>query len=205
MPENSFEKALVTKLGEKRLEKIEKVKIGIAGAGGIGSNCAQYLARCGFKHFLIVDFDLVETSNLNRQFYFLNQVGKPKVEALKENLLAINPDIKSEILCIKITQANVSKLFRDCEIIVEAFDCPQAKKMLVEEYLSSQKLLIGVSGIAGWGNSNQIKVHKIKEKFYVVGDLSSESTEETPPLAPGVNIAAAKQADVILNYVLQMS
>ena len=66
------------------------MRIGIAGAGGIGSNVAMLLVRAGFTKFTIVDFDYLEQSNLNRQFYFEDQLGKSKVESLKINLERIS-------------------------------------------------------------------------------------------------------------------
>ena len=57
---NEFEKALVSYIGEEKLRKIQSVKIGIAGAGGLGSNCAFNLVRSGFNKLLIVDYDRVE-------------------------------------------------------------------------------------------------------------------------------------------------
>jgi len=199
---NSFEASLVNCLGEENLKKIQGVKIGIAGAGGLGSNCAFNLVRSGFKNFLLADFDLVDYSNLNRQFYFCHQVGKKKVEALSLNLLAINPDLHLELFSGKIATDNAGELFQACDVVVEAFDQACCKRMIVEEYLNSGKLLVSASGLAGWGNSDQIGVHKMKEKFYLIGDLVSEVSENLPPISPRVNIAAAKQADVILNYVL---
>ena len=77
---NVFEKGLERYLRPQALQKIRSLHIGIGGAGGLGSNCALNLVRCGFSHFTIADFDRVEVSNLNRQFFFLNQVEKPKVE-----------------------------------------------------------------------------------------------------------------------------
>ncbi|NLZ48779.1 MAG: sulfur carrier protein ThiS adenylyltransferase ThiF [Clostridiales bacterium] len=200
---NEFEKALVSYIGEEKLRKIQSVKIGIAGAGGLGSNCAFNLVRSGFNKLLIVDYDRVEYSNLNRQFFFYKQVGKYKVEVLKENLLLINPDLKIQTYNLKIEENNIKHIFRDCDIIVEAFDKAVYKKMLVESYINSGKLLVAASGLAGWGNSDEIKVHQIKENFYVIGDLTSEVGKESPPISPRVNIAAAKQADVILNYVIE--
>ena len=77
--------------------KIEEVVIGIAGAGGLGSNLAISLARIGFKNFHIADFDLVEESNLNRQYYFRKDLGSLKVDALKENMEAIVEDLRINI------------------------------------------------------------------------------------------------------------
>ena len=90
---NNLEKELLKQFGVIDFRKIQSVKIGIAGAGGLGSNCAFNLTRVGFKNFKIVDFDVIEYSNLNRQFFFYGQVGMKKIDALKVNLLLINPDI----------------------------------------------------------------------------------------------------------------
>ena len=94
---NHLEERLARDLGLERLRKIQAIKVGIAGAGGLGSNCAFNLVRSGFKKLAIVDFDRVEPSNLNRQFYFADQIGLAKVAALKDNLLRINPDLELEI------------------------------------------------------------------------------------------------------------
>jgi sulfur carrier protein ThiS adenylyltransferase len=202
MTVNCFEKALAASLGAQNLVKMQKVKIGIAGAGGLGSNCAVFLVRCGFKKFKIVDYDFVEHSNLNRQFFFAAQVGVLKVAALKENLLMINPALEIEALPEKIGRENIHSIFCDCDVIVEALDLPHYKKMIVESYLRSGKLLVAASGIAGWGKSDGIKVHRVKNNFYLIGDLVSEAKLKCPALAPRVNVAAAKQADIILEYYL---
>lgn len=199
---NLFEKALENYIGTENLKKIQAVKIGIAGAGGLGSNCAFNLVRSGFVKFKIVDFDVVEPSNLNRQFYFMDQIGLPKVEALKANLLMINPAIKADIENRKVTSENAKNIFKDCDVVVEAFDKAEYKAMLVESYYSSGKLLVSASGLAGWGNSDTIRVRKIHSKFYMAGDFQSEVSHENPPLSPRVNIAAAKEADIIVEYIL---
>lgn len=199
---NEYEKSLLTFFSTDQLSKIQKVHIGIAGAGGLGSNCAWNLARCGFKHFTIYDFDIVQLSNLNRQFYFLEQIGMPKVEALKENLLKINPDISLFLHHKRIDSSNVKKVFENCDAVVEAFDQAAEKKMLAEEYAYSGKLFVSASGLAGWGNSDRIVVKKIHETFYIAGDGKTAVSKNCPPCSPIVNIAAAKEADVILNWVL---
>ncbi|MFZ5986274.1 MAG: sulfur carrier protein ThiS adenylyltransferase ThiF [Bacillota bacterium] len=199
---NEFEKGLVAYIGEDRLIKLQKVKVGIAGAGGLGSNCAFNLVRSGFRKFKIVDFDVVEPSNLDRQFFFIDQLHMPKVEALKENLERINPCIDIESIQDRVTKENMTSLFGDCDVIVEAFDKVIYKTMIVEGFFSSGKLLVSASGLAGWGNSDDIRVRKIHEKFYMVGDFVSEANENRPPISPRVNIAAAKQADVVLSFFL---
>lgn len=200
---NYLEKSLLEQLGEENLNKIQSVKIGIAGAGGLGSNCAFNLTRCGFKNFVIVDFDKIEYSNLNRQFFFYHQVGIPKVDALKENLLLINPDVNINALNMTLTYDNLKEVYSDCDIVVEAFDKADCKKMIVEEFLNSDKLLVSASGLAGWEDSDNIVTRKVKDSFYLIGDLVSGVTDNIPPISPRVNTAAAKQANVILNYVIE--
>ena len=202
MKMNEFEKGLSKYLDASTLNKIRSVKVGIAGAGGLGSNCALNLVRCGFTQFKIVDFDVVEPSNLNRQFYFSDQIGIPKVQALKMNLTRINPDLNLEMLQQKITGENALQIFEDCDVVVEAFDRVEYKTMIVEKFYSSGKLLVSASGLAGCGNSDAIKIRKIKPDFFLIGDMISEAGLELPPLSPRVNIAAAKEADAVLEYVL---
>lgn len=199
---NEFLHALSHTFGAENLAKLQKTRIGLAGAGGLGSNCAQFLVRSGFRYFTLVDFDRVEYSNLNRQFFFQSQVGLPKVEALRDNLWQINPDVVVNTLQLKIEPANVGQLFAKCDVVIEALDQPKYKRLVVETYLSTNKLLVAASGLAGWGGSDAIKIRKMKEHFYLVGDLVSEVTAECPPVAPSVVVAAAKQADVVLQYVL---
>lgn len=199
---NFFYEALGRYLTIAQLEKIRRTKIGIAGAGGLGSNCAQLLIRTGFCQFIILDFDRLEASNLNRQFYFSDQLGEVKVKALKDNLLRINPDAKINIREEKLTPENAATVFSECDVVVEAFDRPEYKRLLVETYLPTGKFLVAASGLAGWGDSDRIKVNKRKENFYIVGDLRAAIGPDCPPLAPCVQIAAAKQADLIVTHVL---
>lgn len=198
---NMFEKALAGKFSDSDIKRLRSVKVGIAGAGGLGSNCAVNLARCGFRKLVIADLDVVEYSNLDRQFYFYDQVGRNKVEALKENLLRINSLMEIETFKGKVTQVNAKEIFIDCEAVVEAFDKAEEKKMLVEALMENGKFMVSASGISGIGNSDAISIRKIGEKLVLVGDLVSDISE-SPAVSPRVNVAAAKQADIVLEYVL---
>jgi len=198
---DAFRKNLLKKLGADSLCKIEKARIGIAGAGGLGSNCAASLVRVGFKAFMIVDFDVVRFSNLDRQFYFTGQVGMKKTAALKRNLLKIRPDIHCEMVCRRITKRNAFDLFQHCNIVVECFDRAECKSMLVSQLLPRGIPIVSASGLGGIGSSDAITVHKIRDGLIIVGDMKSD-IKDFPPLAPRVNVAAAKQADVVLELIL---
>ena len=196
---NPFELALTRYLKPEKLQLIQNTKVGIAGAGGLGSNCAFNLVRTGFKKLVIVDFDRVEASNLNRQFYFLDQIGLPKVNALKSNLLRINPDLEITLFQQRIESSNVGVF----QVVVEAFDKPEYKRMLVEHYLSTEKLVVSASGLAGWDSADQIVTRRPLERFYLIGDANTEVDCEHPPVSPRVNVAAAKQANIILQWTLK--
>lgn len=184
---------------------IKNVNVGIAGCGGLGSNCANSLVRSGFKNLLIVDFDKVEPSNLNRQFYFRDQIGRNKVDCLKENLLRINPKVKITTYCQKLEKDNILEIFKLCPIVVEAFDKAEYKSLLVETLLPHKTLIVSASGLAGYGNSDEIKIKWVKNNLVIVGDRKSEASSNLPPVSPRVNIAAAKQADIVLEYILNKS
>jgi len=195
-------KFLEERLGKGSLKKIRSVKIGIAGCGGLGSNCACNLVRSGFIKLKIVDFDIVEVSNLNRQFFFLDQVNMSKVDALEANLKRIDPEIEIDALQKRLTRTNIEEVFADCDIVVEALDEAESKSTLVSSLVNKVKLVVTASGVAGFGDSDNIRIRKIKRGLILVGDLKT-GTDKAPPLCPKVNIAAAKQADVVLEYVLK--
>jgi len=197
-----FQTVLQRYLSKEKLAAIGKVKVGIAGAGGLGSNCAACLVRSGFRELRIVDFDCVEPGNLNRQFFFADQVGLPKVEALAENLRRIEPALRLELSQERITTQNAAQLFQNADVLLECVDGPAVKELLVQCYVPTGKLVVAASGIAGWGRSDDIGIRKVRDNFYVVGDEQS-SIETLPPLAPQVAVAAAKQADILLAWVLK--
>lgn len=199
---NAFEKGLRRYFSAAQLARIQRVSVGIAGAGGLGSNCAALLVRSGFQKLTIVDFDTVELSNLNRQFFFSSQLGTVKVEALADNLRRINPDLQLRCVRGKIEQTNLKELFASCDVLVEALDQAEMKAILTEMFSEMNKLTVAASGIAGCGASDRIKTRRIGKKLYLIGDFVT-GTEQAVPYAPCVMIAAAKQADVILDCVLK--
>lgn len=202
--ENLFEKGLEQYLSAEQLEKIRAVKIGIAGAGGLGSNCANYLVRTGFVNLKLVDFDRVEPSNLNRQFFFTDQVGRWKVEALTSNLLRINPACSIETETVRVTAHTAISTFEGYDIIVEAFDNASAKAMLISTLVPAGKYVVSASGLAGYGHSDAIRIQQHGRNLVIIGDQESGVSPNCPPLAPRVNVAAAKQADCVLEYVLEL-
>jgi sulfur carrier protein ThiS adenylyltransferase len=179
-------------------------RVGIAGAGGLGSNCAVALARCGVGTLVISDFDVVEPANMNRQYYFINQVGILKPFALKENIAKINPDITVIAHPVKLDKSNIPEIYAGCDVIVEAFDSDEMKEMLTETVLTGMPgipVIIG-SGVAGWGNNEAIRYRKVDETLYVCGDETTQVTDEMPPLAPRVAIVANMQANTVIEILM---
>lgn len=149
------------------------MKIGIAGSGGIGSNVAVHLVRTGVKELKFGDFDVIEESNLNRQFYFKEQIGKYKAEMLYENLKRINPNGDFQYKIIKFERANIKEFFQDCDIIIEGFDKKEYKGMLVEELYPLGKIIISASGIASH-DCKEIQVKEAGKNLYIVGDFQKD-------------------------------
>jgi len=184
---------------------LRKFRVGIAGAGGLGSNCAVALARCGVGTLVITDFDSVEESNLSRQYYFMDQTGLPKTEALKDNILRIRPDATVLTFQEKLDRNNIPAIFSGCDVIVEAFDDAEMKEMLIEAVLELMPgiPLVAGSGLAGWGNNDTIRCRKIDDTLFVCGDELSEVSDEFPTLAPRVGMVANMQANVVLELLME--
>ena len=180
---------------------LESARVGIAGAGGLGSNCAMHLVRSGVKHITIADFDVVNESNLNRQFFFRDQIGQKKVEAVKANLLRIEPDADIRAVDIRLDASSAREIFADCGIVVEAFDAVDAKVMLVSAFASSGKKLVTASGLAGWGRSNAMRVRKMGS-IVAIGDGETSVGDGAAPVSPRVGIAAAMEANAVVSLLL---
>jgi sulfur carrier protein ThiS adenylyltransferase len=188
----------------KEIKKIlKRKKIGIAGCGGLGSNCAVALARIGIGKLVIADFDVVRKSNLNRQYYFTDQLGQKKVFALEDNLFFINSVVKIESHDVKLNPQNIVELFNKCDIIIEAFDDAEMKQMIIETVLDKfpNKPIISGMGMAGFGNNNSMRMEQ-HGNLYVCGDMQTEVADNMPPLAPRVGIVAMMQANQAVEILL---
>ena len=191
-----------TYLSERERAKLESVRVGVAGAGGLGSNCAMHLVRAGVVHLVVADFDVVSESNLNRQFFFRDQVGRPKVEALAENLRRINPDVDIELHDERIGKGNFASVFGTCDILVEAFDAAEAKLMFLTEAPKLGRPMVVASGIAGWGRSAAIVQRRMGGRLVVIGDGESDVGAGIAPVSPRVGIAAAMEANAVCALAL---
>ena len=185
-------------------QKIKKSVVGIAGLGGLGSAIAIALARIGVGRLILVDFDVVEPSNLNRQQYFIHQIGMPKVEALKKNIAIINPYVKVQTYQKKIDRNNAERIFEEAEVVVEAFDRADEKAMLINTVSEKMpdKYIVAASGVAGYGENNEIKTVRFSSKIFIVGDHKTAAQPGVGLMAPRVGIAAHHQANTVLRILL---
>ncbi len=185
-------------------EKVKNASVGIMGLGGLGSLVAVALARVGVGHLLLADFDLVEPSNLNRQQYFIDQIGEKKIDALKDNLARINPYLLIETIDGILTEESIPLLFNEVDVLAECFDGAEMKAAAMRCALGplAGKGFVGASGLAGYEDCNMIRTMKIRERVYLVGDNETAARPGRGLMAPRVGVAAHHQANQILRLLL---
>jgi sulfur carrier protein ThiS adenylyltransferase len=185
-------------------QRLKQARIGIAGVGGLGSTVAISLARIGIGELVVADFDVVEPSNLNRQQYFIDQLGEYKVDALSATLRRINPYVAVTARQVMLDPANIPQIFDGCAVVVEAFDRAEMKSMLVNTVLARMPdtYIVAASGMAGYGPNNEIATRRVGRRFFLVGDMTSEARPGNGLMAPRVGIAASHQANQVVRIIL---
>jgi sulfur carrier protein ThiS adenylyltransferase len=176
--------------------------IGIAGLGGLGSNVAVSLVRSGVGKLIIADYDRVEPSNLNRQFYFLGDIGKKKTDALSVYLKGINPGVILETIYLKLSRSNVCEIFKNTDLLIEAFDKAEEKAWLIETWNDCfpTKPIIVASGLAGYGKTEMLTIER-SGNIYICGDGKSESSIglNAARVAIVANMQANKAIEILVN------
>ncbi|MEG0250942.1 MAG: sulfur carrier protein ThiS adenylyltransferase ThiF [Peptostreptococcus sp.] len=188
---------------DSSLERFQSARVCIIGLGGLGSNIAVMLARSSVGELFLIDYDKVEASNLNRQYYFVEDIGMYKSQAIKNIIGKINPFVKVHIRNIKIKEDNIEELIKGEKYIVEALDDAESKSMLINKILENfpDKYIISGSGMAGIGDSNSISTKKLMKNLYICGDGFSDYEKYSGMMAPRVNICAAHQANTVLELI----
>ncbi len=192
---------------EEKFDKIKKKlkdsSVGIAGVGGLGSNAAIALARAGIGTLVLVDFDKVEKRNLDRQYYFLDQVGRLKVEALRENIGKVNPDVEIKFFNQKLEKGTMEKPFKDVDVVIEALDSAEMKTLFIEEIMLKLpgKPIVAASGVAGYGHSDRIKTKRLGN-LYLCYDEQARSSDEDILMAPRVALMANWEANLAVEIIL---
>jgi len=205
LKESEIEYLLVSRHTPGVYDKLKKSSAVIAGVGGLGSNVALSLARMGVGKLRFIDFDIVEPSNINRQQYFVDQIGQKKVFALYDTLRRVNPYLKYDPIDAYLDESNMYSLLSNFDVVIEAFDKAEEKAKITRFMLSNLKdtYFIAASGVAGYGDTKDITVKRIKEKFFLVGDMESEAKPGMGLMAPRVAVAANIQANLAIRILLR--
>lgn len=204
MKERDLQKELFAAHDPEMLAAWRRSCVGIAGAGGLGSNIAIALARAGIQRLIVADFDTVSVTNLNRQQYFLDQEGMLKVQALRLNLSRVTPFTEVEIHALRLDPANIPDIFADADIMIEAFDAAEQKAMLIETWQDAfpQRPIIAASGLAGIGNNAAIQTHSYGN-LHIIGDGCSEIANGISPVSARVAVVASMQANLCLQLLYE--
>ncbi len=183
-------------LGSKQLQKIKNSCILVFGVGGVGGYAVEMLARCGVGKIILVDFDKVDETNINRQIIALNStIGKSKVSVMKDRILDINPDLVVETFEERVSSDNISKFFEGkIDFVVDAIDSIDDKVALIK-YCKENNINIvsalGAGNRAGIPNFEVCDIYKTQNdglarklrkllKDEGILDLAVVYTKDTP-------------------------
>ena len=170
-PENAFSRT-ERLIGAGALEKLHQARVAVFGIGGVGGAAAEALARAGIGHFLLVDKDVVDVTNLNRQIIAtVETVGRPKTEVMKERILSVNPECVVETRqCFYLPENAADFDLSVYDYVIDAVDTVTAKLMLIE---AAKKAGVPVISAMGAGN-------KLDPSAFRAADLYETSVD---PLA----------------------
>ena len=196
--------ALIERHSRPVYEKLRAARVAIAGLGGLGSNIAVALTRAGVGELLLVDFDRVDISNLNRQQYEAADIGRYKTDALREKLLRITPHVCIRTQTTRVDADNAAQIFRGYGIVCEAFDKAETKAMLINTLLTRlpECVLVAGSGMAGTLSANSIVTRRAFDRLYLCGDGVTDVAEAGALMAPRVAVCANHQAHAALRLLL---
>ena len=148
-------------LGKENFNLIQDKVVAIFGLGGVGGTALEALARTGFKNFILVDFDKVDPSNLNRQILYTEaDIGKFKVDAARDRIHAINGFANIETFEIK---AQDFKYFKKIDFIVDAIDDVDGKLFLLKKAQEKNIPIITSLGMANRFNPEMVKIKKLNQ------------------------------------------
>ena len=149
-------------VGQKGSQKLAQTSVAVIGLGGVGSYSAEALARSGIGKFILIDFDVIEPTNINRQILALQStIGKPKVELMQQRILDINP--KAEVIIYQeVLDGNKQdNLLEGAEYCVDAIDSLSAKIGLLEFLLKNERKFISVMGAGNRLDPSQVHISTI--------------------------------------------
>ena len=155
-------------LGKDRLEKLQQSHVLIVGLGGVGAYCAEQLCRAGIGEMTIVDADIVEYSNFNRQLLALeNTLKQPKAEVMAERLRQINPEITLHVIQEFVRDEGTEILLSraNYDYVIDAIDSLSPKVYLIYFALKRNFRVISAMGAGGKKDPSLVKVVDIKKTY----------------------------------------
>ena len=155
-------------IGSDNLEKLKKKTVLVLGIGGVGGYVVESLVRCGISNIIIVDHDIVDETNLNRQIIALNStIGKKKVDVMEERIKNINKEcnvIKYDLFFDSNTKDEI--LNNKIDFIVDSCDSVNSKKLIIEEALKRKIDFISSMGTANKLDPTKLEIVDIKKTSY---------------------------------------
>ena len=190
--------------GRDVMDRLQAGSVAICGLGGLGSLVALELGRLGVGRLLLIDGDVVDPTNLERQHYFASQIGLRKTDALASTLAECAPLTAVEKRSVWLDGDNIASLLAHWPIICECVDRPETKALLTQSVLSElpDATLVGASGMAGYGSGNAIVTKRVLPRLYMTGDGASEGEEGIGLMAPRVGLCASAQATMVMRLLL---
>ena len=152
-------------IGDHGLKRLAETRVAVFGLGGVGSFAAEALARCGIGKMTLIDKDVVEASNLNRQLVALNStIGRPKVEVMKQRICDLNSSIDVEVFPVRYSRETCSLLdLKEYHWVVDAIDSVEDKILLLRSCYENRVKVISCMG-TGWRlNPTLLRVGDIAE------------------------------------------
>lgn len=151
-------------LGESAMEKLKNSHVAVFGLGGVGSWCAEALARSGIGTLTLIDSDCVSESNINRQSIALySSLGRPKAEVLSERLLDINPELRVKPIVGLYEAADRERFFADYDYVVDAIDLVSCKTDLIITCLERGIPIISALGTGNKADASQLRIADISK------------------------------------------
>lgn len=154
-------------IGIDNVEKIKKAKVLVVGLGGVGGSALESLVRSGVENITIVDFDVLDKTNLNRQIIALNStIGMKKTEVFYNRIMDINPNCKVKVIEAFIDESNIDKIFDDIEYVIDACDTINTKKLIIKNCLDKKIKFISCMGTAKKLDPERLQITDIRKTSY---------------------------------------
>lgn len=194
---------LISKVGKEGQVKLLSSKILVCGAGGLGSTVLANLASVGIGKIGIVDNDVLELTNLNRQYiHRFDNIGKLKVESAKEWIGSFNPDIDVKTYSLRLDENNYQEIVRDYDLIIDCFDSYKSKFLLNQIAVDMGKTLIHGGVTEFFGQVTTIVPGKTSCLGCILPDYDTNAYVVKGVVSPAVTTIASIQSMEAVKIIL---